>query len=201
MDRSVGSRSSSAQNHGSDPPIEEGDNGRSGGYTHTPLNTLPRSREDPSRTKTLVRHRPHPVRRATAARPETHQNLIYSDKEHALPYAPEAPSTASPSPNSRNNLSKQLAPEQHRQHRTSCFSAIHPGSEPEGRRQWVDFVAITSTPFPKPEETGGGDRTRTDDPLLAKQVLSQLSYTPCSGQWSGHQWSGERSRFLLTTGN
>ena len=25
---------------------------------------------------------------------------------------------------------------------------------------------------------GGGDRVRTDDPLLAKQVLSQLSYTP-----------------------
>ena len=25
---------------------------------------------------------------------------------------------------------------------------------------------------------GGGDRIRTDDPLLAKQVLSQLSYTP-----------------------
>ena len=25
---------------------------------------------------------------------------------------------------------------------------------------------------------GGGDRDRTDDPLLAKQVLSQLSYTP-----------------------
>ena len=28
-------------------------------------------------------------------------------------------------------------------------------------------------------ETGGGDdRDRTDDPLLAKQVLSQLSYAP-----------------------
>src|SRR6185437_9973137 len=27
-------------------------------------------------------------------------------------------------------------------------------------------------------EAGGGDRARTDDPLLAKQVLSQLSYTP-----------------------
>ena len=26
--------------------------------------------------------------------------------------------------------------------------------------------------------TGGGERDRTDDPLLAKQVLSQLSYTP-----------------------
>ena len=29
---------------------------------------------------------------------------------------------------------------------------------------------------------GGGDRTRTDDPLLAKQVLSQLSYTPGTGE-------------------
>ena len=28
-------------------------------------------------------------------------------------------------------------------------------------------------------KSGGGDeRNRTDDPLLAKQVLSQLSYTP-----------------------
>ena len=28
---------------------------------------------------------------------------------------------------------------------------------------------------------GGGDRIRTDDPLLAKQVLSRLSYTPAPG--------------------
>jgi hypothetical protein len=27
-------------------------------------------------------------------------------------------------------------------------------------------------------QRGGGERDRTDDPLLAKQVLSQLSYTP-----------------------
>lgn len=27
---------------------------------------------------------------------------------------------------------------------------------------------------------GGADRDRTDDPLLAKQVLSQLSYSPSS---------------------
>ncbi len=27
-------------------------------------------------------------------------------------------------------------------------------------------------------ENGGRDRDRTGDPLLAKQVLSQLSYTP-----------------------
>jgi hypothetical protein len=28
------------------------------------------------------------------------------------------------------------------------------------------------------EKVGGRDRDRTGDPLLAKQVLSQLSYTP-----------------------
>ena len=27
-------------------------------------------------------------------------------------------------------------------------------------------------------KSGGADRDRTDDPLLAKQVLSQLSYSP-----------------------
>ena len=30
----------------------------------------------------------------------------------------------------------------------------------------------------RPRGTGGADRDRTDDPLLAKQVLSQLSYSP-----------------------
>ena len=29
-----------------------------------------------------------------------------------------------------------------------------------------------------PIASGGDERDRTDDPLLAKQVLSQLSYTP-----------------------
>ncbi len=32
---------------------------------------------------------------------------------------------------------------------------------------------------------GGGERDRTDDPLLAKQVLSQLSYTPALDGGSG----------------
>ncbi len=32
---------------------------------------------------------------------------------------------------------------------------------------------------------GGGRRDRTDDPLLAKQVLSQLSYAPMSTDASG----------------
>ena len=35
--------------------------------------------------------------------------------------------------------------------------------------------------FHKFQRTGGGERNRTDDLLLAKQALSQLSYTPVSG--------------------
>ena len=34
---------------------------------------------------------------------------------------------------------------------------------------------------PLPLGSGGDERDRTDDPLLAKQVLSQLSYTPIFG--------------------
>ncbi len=31
---------------------------------------------------------------------------------------------------------------------------------------------------PSPNQNGGAERDRTADPLLAKQVLSQLSYSP-----------------------
>ncbi len=39
----------------------------------------------------------------------------------------------------------------------------------------------TAHALPCGRGAGGGERVRTDDPLLAKQVLSQLSYTPGSG--------------------
>ena len=35
------------------------------------------------------------------------------------------------------------------------------------------------------KRTGGGKRIRTDDPLLAKQMLYQLSYTPRHGAGEG----------------
>ncbi len=38
--------------------------------------------------------------------------------------------------------------------------------------------SVTTTNLPQHQKNGGGERVRTDDPLLAKQVLSQLSYTP-----------------------
>ena len=42
----------------------------------------------------------------------------------------------------------------------------------------------------KRRPSGGGERVRTDDPLLAKQVLSQLSYTP-------HAQNPANARFSL----
>ena len=46
-------------------------------------------------------------------------------------------------------------------------------------------------------EDGGGERDRTDDPLLAKQVLSQLSYTPeCVG---GSGWIRTNDPRLIKT--
>ena len=40
-------------------------------------------------------------------------------------------------------------------------------------------------------KTGGGERDRTDDLLLAKQALSQLSYTPDKNWWV---WVGSNHR-------
>ena len=91
----------------------------------------------------------NPVRLATAARPETHQNLIYPDKEPHSPkgISQEAAQTAWPSYVYKTN------------HADEC-SLLRDSRNP-----------CLTTP-------GGDDRIRTDDPLLAKQVLSQLSYVP-----------------------
>ena len=42
------------------------------------------------------------------------------------------------------------------------------------------FAVSRFTAAGSPRKSGGADRDRTDDPLLAKQVLSQLSYSPGS---------------------
>ena len=82
-------------------------------------------------------------------RPETHQNLIHPDKER------------------------------HPQFGTPPASQFHP--ELSGAEQSMPIAFASPRYHPiisRTTEGGGGDRTRTDDPLLAKQVLSQLSYTP-----------------------
>ena len=52
-------------------------------------------------------------------------------------------------------------------------------SSPKDQRQATTLVSELST-F---KIRGGGRRDRTDDPLLAKQVLSQLSYAPNKAWW------------------
>ena len=51
-----------------------------------------------------------------------------------------------------------------------------PASTPVGFK--IFCMRYTSTMSFCLPETGGASRDRTDDPLLAKQVLSQLSYGP-----------------------
>ena len=46
---------------------------------------------------------------------------------------------------------------------------------------------------------GGGERDRTDDPLLAKQVLSQLSYTPETFVGGGSGWIRTNDPRLIKT--
>ena len=46
------------------------------------------------------------------------------------------------------------------------------------------------------DKRGGADRSRTDDPLLAKQVLYQLSYSPTYDFW----FEIERFRFYGNLG-
>ena len=77
-------------------------------------------------------------------------------------------------------------------------SPLRPSSPPDAKASticpsYLDFRLLLSLPLhcqrSKPrisnlrfeisaQNYGGGERDRTDDPLLAKQVLSQLSYTP-----------------------
>ncbi len=46
--------------------------------------------------------------------------------------------------------------------------------------------------------SGGDERNRTADPLLAKQVLSQLSYTPMCALKPPHKYIVNNPRFLYT---
>lgn len=86
--------------------------------------------------------------RAWHTHPETHQNLIHTDKDHHHGARPR------PGPLSPARASTEL-----------LLFAIP--------------LAITY----------GDDRDRTGDPLLAKQVLSQLSYAPKRPRRPGHKAS------------
>jgi hypothetical protein len=56
---------------------------------------------------------------------------------------------------------------------TACLTVARCGSGAT-RRDWPAFRLSRA----RKGNVGGAGRDRTDDPLLAKQVLSQLSYSP-----------------------
>jgi hypothetical protein len=64
------------------------------------------------------------------------------------------------------------------------------------------LTELLQTPSPPPshQRNGGGERDRTDDLLLAKQALSQLSYTPGSGRHFCHLSRGRMSGNQMMVG-
>ena len=69
------------------------------------------------------------------------------------------------------------------------LSAI-PGNTPKRKHTQRVLALAHSTR----KRHGGGERDRTDDPLLAKQVLSQLSYTPVVRAHAWWVWLGSNQR-------
>ena len=68
--------------------------------------------------------------------------------------------------------------------------SLHPSinTPPGSSGRYLVISSERRTP-PVRRTGGGGERIRTDDLLLAKQALSQLSYTPVSGIRRQHQGS------------
>src|SRR6266481_1267857 len=70
-----------------------------------------------------------------------------------------------------------------RSHHNSLFT-LQPAPRAGCPARCLLHLLRTSHP-PAPYAGGGGERDRTDDLLLAKQALSQLSYTPVSSGMVG----------------
>ena len=78
--------------------------------------------------------------------------------------------TASPAPLGGERTCRRV-----RASRSHLVTASDPQA-PRGRRP---AAGTAGTARRRPGRTGGGDRIRTDDRLVANQVLYQLSYAPC----------------------
>ena len=67
-------------------------------------------------------------------------------------------------------------------HRALWFSLPVYLNEPSTAAGGLGFLLATFL-LGKRKVTGGDEENRTPDPLLARQVLSQLSYTPVGSAW------------------
>ena len=94
-------------------------------------------------------------------------------KSSPFPGSDQPASRCKPETHQPLHLSKEHldtgCPAQHRRQRASCRA-----QEPDRKSP----VMMPAPPSGAVAIHGGGGRDRTDDPLLAKQVLSQLSYAP-----------------------
>ena len=60
----------------------------------------------------------------------------------------------------------------------SLYAIVKERKPKERSTFYVEFQFLTWNGERRTGSNGGGERDRTDDPLRARQVLSQLSYTP-----------------------
>ena len=149
--------------------------------------------------------RPPPL----AARPETHQNLIHPDKRpraqtqqtNAPGRTPPAHRPPAPQPENGKQHTGQtdfhcddLPIQRHSPAQQVFALASRPRSSARPSGGFFARTRFASTSAQAPTAKNGGDRTRTDDPLLAKQVLSQLSYTPRTTRKPSRQNNGGPGR-------
>jgi hypothetical protein len=74
---------------------------------------------------------------------------------------------------------------------------VVPGIDPDYS---VDAIVVTETSGgPPPGKVGGDEETRTPDPLLAKEMLFQLSYVPAlvAPRSGGRTWTRTRDLGLI----
>jgi hypothetical protein len=114
-----------------------------------------------------------------------------------------APRTAA-NPTMRGSSMKTPLGTRHRAHaprpvpRSRHNSLLHPSINPAGRhprrQSLCIFSELARAPFAAAIGGSGGDRVRTDALLLAKQALSQLSYTPMAAT-RGQEPGARKPRF------
>jgi hypothetical protein len=134
-------------------------------WRQAPLTRSPTTRSDnPCHPVTDLPHQPSPNRIHGPAK--THRGVLRAQNAPE----PDSQSTKNPSQHTRQpSIAQPTSASQIPNTKPRPTAVIqHPAS---------DLLLFSVTTRPTQPNPGGG-RDRTDDPLLAKQVLSQLSYAP-----------------------
>ena len=131
------------------------------------------SQNNRSNNGTSTRPRVTPQTDSNHTRPETQQNLIHTDKEQHDRHQDDR-SNGTKTPVGRIAQAHVHTELEHSAIQTKNSS---PAVPPERRGTGAHRLMTNA----RGGDNGGDNRDRTDDPLLAKQVLSQLSYAPNNG--------------------